>query len=367
MNTILIVLLFIMIVFTVYNFWSDVRNSLNTGKPIIEGNENIRLPSAKTLRIMFDRYDTDGSGTIERSEISKIFRDFGEDLTSNEEPAILALIDSDSNEKINFEEFMNWILIYERNQRQLGLRGAAGKELPTTSAAEEDDENNKLTQSTGFEDTRSTPEEPTWLSDEISDDFIQLEDSITENGVIFTKNTGVCPHNCKASEFANSSCVDEIFEGKEYKKCKWTKDGKNDSQCDTCGAVLIPKNEYGYAKTDVGDTIQKQTTDKITNQDFYNEGQNFIHKLAEHNEIALPKDITSDNYIETGKLLYKYKYTKTTETTSSLHKYVKAVLTPPDFKNEDRNGGSNSAYTLNYKPIDPRCSPNPYDSSWQLF
>ena len=39
--------------------------------------------------------------------------------------------------------------------------------------------------------------------------------------------------------------------------------------------------------------------------------------------------------IETGKLLYKYKYSKTTETTSSLHKYVKAVLTPPYFKNED--------------------------------
>lgn len=367
MNFILITILLIMIVFTVYNFWSDIRNSLNTGKPIIEGNENMRLPSADTLRIMFNRYDTDGSGTIERSEISKIFRDFGEDLTSNEEPAILALIDSDSNEKINFEEFMNWILIYERNQRQLGLRGAAGKEPPTTSAAEEDDENNKLTQSTGFEDTRSTPEEPKWLSDEISDDFIQLEDSVTENGVIFTKNTGVCPHNCKASEFANSSCIDEIFEGKEYKKCKWTRDGKNDSQCDTCGSVLIPKNEFGFARTNAEDLNKEETLEKITKQDFYNEGKNFIQKVAEHNGITLPADIKNDNYIETGKLLYKNKYTKTTETTTYLHKYVKSVLSSTSFKNEDRGGGSNSAYTLNYKPVDPRCSPNPYDSSWQLF
>ena len=231
----------------------------------------------------------------------------------------------------------------------------------------ENDEDNKLTQSTGFEDTRPAPEEPKWLSDEILNDFETKNYSTIEDGVVLTKNTGVCPNECKMSKYANSSCVDEIFKGKEYKKCKWTLNGKNDSVCDTCGGVLIPKNEYGYAKTDIGDTIQKQTTDKITNQDFYNEGQNFIHKIAEHNEIALPKDITSDNYIETGKLLYKYKYSKTTETTSSLHKYVKAVLTPPYFKNEDRNGGSNSAYTLNYKPIDPRCSPSPYDSSWKLF
>ena len=351
MNTILIVLLFIMIVFTVYNFWSDVRNSINTGKPIIEGNENM-LPSADDIRTIFDRYDTDGSGTIGRSELHEMFREFGEDLTSNEAQAILALIDSDGNEKINFEEFLYWILTY--------------KEESATNT-EEDDENNKLTQSTGFKDTRAAPEEPKWLSDEILNDFETKNYSTIEDGVVLTKNTGVCPNECKMSKYANSSCVDEIFQGKEYKKCKWTLNGKNDSVCDTCGGVLIPKNEYGYAKTDVGDTIQKQTTDKITNQDFYNEGQNFIHKLAEHNEIALPKDITSDNYIETGKLLYKYKYTKTTETTSSLHKYVKAVLTPPDFKNEDRGGGSNSAYTLNYKPNDPRKSPNPYNSSWQLF
>jgi len=281
----------------------------------------------------------------------------------------LALIDSDSNEKIDFEEFITWILSYEKLGRKGGLMGAAGKEHTTTPGSKEEalTENNKLTQSTGFKDTRAAPEEPKWLSDEIINDFETKNYSTVEDGVVLTKNTGVCPNKCKMSKYANSSCVDEIFEGKEYKKCKWTLNGKNDSVCDTCGGVLIPKNEYGYAKRDVGDTIQKQTVDKITNQDFYNEGQNFIHKLAEHHGIALPKDIANDNYIETGKLLYKYKYTKTTETNSSLHKYVKAVLTPSKFKNEDRGGGSNSAYTLNYKPTDPGKTPNPYNSSWQLF
>jgi len=357
-----------MIIFTVYNFWSDVRNSLNTGKPIIES-MNMPPPSRDDLQKKFDSYDTDGSGFVERRELSKIFLNYGEDLPSNEEPAILALIDSDSNEKIDFEEFITWILSYEKLGRKGGLMGAAGKEHTTTPGSKEEalTENNKLTQSTGFKDTRAAPEEPKWLSDEIINDFETKNYSTVEDGVVLTKNTGVCPNKCKMSKYANSSCVDEIFEGKEYKKCKWTLNGKNDSVCDTCGGVLIPKNEYGYAKRDVGDTIQKQTVDKITNQDFYNEGQNFIHKLAEHHGIALPKDIANDNYIETGKLLYKYKYTKTTETNSSLHKYVKAVLTPSKFKNEDRGGGSNSAYTLNYKPTDPGKTPNPYNSSWQLF
>ena len=46
MNTILIVLLSIMIIFTVYNFWSDIRNSLNTGKPIIEGMDDTNKDSS---------------------------------------------------------------------------------------------------------------------------------------------------------------------------------------------------------------------------------------------------------------------------------------------------------------------------------
>ena len=327
MNFILITILLIMIVFTVYNFWSDIRNSLNTGKPIIEGMDGTNKDSSLD--------DTGRCGPL-----------------FNEKKCAPGNYCNESN---------GWCGVTDAHKNAQESTKYDG-EVKT-----ENDEDNKLTQSTGFEDTRSTPEEPKWLSDEISDDFIQLEDSVTENGVIFTKNTGVCPHNCKASEFANSSCIDEIFEGKEYKKCKWTRDGKNDSQCDTCGSVLIPKNEFGFARTNAEDLNKEETLEKITKQDFYNEGKNFIQKVAEHNGITLPADIKNDNYIETGKLLYKNKYTKTTETTIYLHKYVKSVLSSTSFKNEDRGGGSNSAYTLNYKPVDPRCSPNPYDSSWQLF
>ena len=306
MNFVLLVLLLVMIAFTIYNFSKDIRNSINTGKPIVEGMNS----SQNAMR----------NKVASRAGIENTITD-----TEN------------AQESTKYDDEMI-----------------------------DNNGDNKLTQSNGFEDKRPAPEEPNWFSDEVSDNFIQLEDSVDENGVIMTKNTGVCPHNCKASEFANSSCVDEIFEGKEYKKCKWTKDGKNDSQCDKCGAVLIPKNEFGFARTDAENT-NSQKVDKITKQDFYNEGKYFIGKVAENNGIKLPSDIENKHYIETGKILYKYKYSRTTEVTSYLHKYVKALLSPSSFKNEDRGGGSNSAYTLNYKPVDPRIAPKPYDSFWHVF
>ena len=434
MNFVLLVLLLVMIAFTIYNFSKDIRNSINTGKPIVEGMNSSQNATTDTKNSLEDNPSINqpavymgvkgGYDFSSPEEAGAKCKELGLQLCKKEE----VIAGAKSNDTLQNQCSSGWTTDAPRGWYSVKgakwcgsdntwntyappsgkgsahccidsekLKGRCGplfneQKCPpggycneangwcgitdahknaqesTKYDGEMIDNNgdNKLTQSNGFEDKRPAPEEPNWFSDEVSDSFIQLENSVDENGVIMTKNTGVCPHNCKASEFANSSCVDEIFEGKEYKKCKWTKDGKNDSQCDKCGAVLIPKNEFGFARTDAENT-SSQKVDKITKQDFYNEGKYFIGKVAENNGIKLPSDIENKHYIETGKILYKYKYSRTTEVTSYLHKYVKALLSPSSFKNEDRGGGSNSAYTLNYKPVDPRISPKPYDSFWHVF
>ena len=60
------------------------------------------------VRAIFDRYDTDGSGTIEHSEFRHMLKDLGVEMTHAEFQEAVTMLDSDHNGKIDFEEFLLW-------------------------------------------------------------------------------------------------------------------------------------------------------------------------------------------------------------------------------------------------------------------
>ncbi len=60
------------------------------------------------VRAIFDRYDEDGSGTIEHSEFRHMIKDLGVEMTRAEFQEAVTMLDCDHNGKIDFEEFLLW-------------------------------------------------------------------------------------------------------------------------------------------------------------------------------------------------------------------------------------------------------------------
>ena len=60
------------------------------------------------LRKVFDEFDTDRSGDIDRQELRGAFRNLGYKTTEREVQSMLAKVDSDGNETISFAEFCNY-------------------------------------------------------------------------------------------------------------------------------------------------------------------------------------------------------------------------------------------------------------------
>ena len=73
------------------------------------------------------------------------------------------------------------------------------------------------------------------------------------NGNLIMPATGNCPNGCRAPQYDNEKCSNQMLGGKAYRNCPWIGDGSiNDSMCKDCGSVLLPKNAYGYARTRPG-------------------------------------------------------------------------------------------------------------------
>ena len=73
------------------------------------------------------------------------------------------------------------------------------------------------------------------------------------NGNLIMPPTGNCPNGCKAPQYDNEKCSNQMMAGKAYRNCPWIGDGSiNDAMCKDCGSVLLPKNQYGYARTRAG-------------------------------------------------------------------------------------------------------------------
>ncbi|MCK6545399.1 EF-hand domain-containing protein [Myxococcota bacterium] len=60
------------------------------------------------LREVFDHYDRDQSGTIERGELRALCEALGGPISDDELAAGLAVIDLDQNGRISFKEFARW-------------------------------------------------------------------------------------------------------------------------------------------------------------------------------------------------------------------------------------------------------------------
>ena len=70
----------------------------------------------RELKDAFKVFDTDGSGSISRSEMKKLLKKLGQTLSDAELDAMMDEVDTDKNGEIDFEEFKNMMV---RNPRLL--------------------------------------------------------------------------------------------------------------------------------------------------------------------------------------------------------------------------------------------------------
>ena len=268
------------------------------------------------------------------------------------------------------------------------------------------------------------PPPPEWHDSKLAKQFK------LPNGHLVRPGEGVCPNACKIPHYDQKNCANEILDGKEYRTCPWVKDGTSDMDCKSCGAVLIPKNKYGFARTNPAllDVNHVNDVMKITNvedskDNKYNMGKNFMKQLSFIRHFALPDSITTDEYVTIGKLINAHqKYPKSHKIETTLTKFINTILRTNSLSENGKNiraselisaqinsqggnfdvdekklsgegvlaykqgleeaasnnrlGGSktlyremteDSGYTKQYHPRDPRRKPSPYNSIWNIF
>jgi Ca2+-binding EF-hand superfamily protein len=81
------------------------------------GADNRRGDSIVACRALFDRIDVDGSGTLDRNEISMLATKMGRGLKAEELDAAMAAMDKDGNGTVDFDEFYSW---YSGSSRSMG-------------------------------------------------------------------------------------------------------------------------------------------------------------------------------------------------------------------------------------------------------
>ena len=227
--------------------------------------------------------------------------------------------------------------------------------------------------------------------------------------------------------YDSPNCENTLHNGKSYRQCPWSS-VESSHDCGKCGAVLLPKNEHGYAKTQIGYSdvrsleiiskrIERQRMEskkQLSRSEFFNIGKEFLKQHGELKGYDVPDNITVKEYTLLGKILFIYLANKTQKNQSTLKNYIDSLylehylnnkcdncenmaessvdeetkFTLEELKKRDayaytegivetgsdnRLGGSKSqydnrtAYRSNYKPADPRKFPNPYNSMWDIF
>lgn len=239
------------------------------------------------------------------------------------------------------------------------------------------------------------------------------------NGNIVLPSKGNCPNGCKAPTYDSESCANQIFMDKEYRNCPWVDEKGNSGSCQGCGAVLLPKNKYGYARTRPGFFSDKTVKNILDQNDFslkdkkdsvdignnLSVGKDFMSELASQKKFNIPR-ISNAEYQQLGKLVQKYQLAGGDSITNkfNLTNAINSLLNtnplasnllenkddlnnqsgekteniptnqPVDkivgnsYKkrsiNKDDSAQYNTAYTTTYKPVDPNLQPNPYNSLW---
>lgn len=277
------------------------------------------------------------------------------------------------------------------------------------------------------------PQQPTWQAQQMAQQFQQgqqqqtINGQVLPNGFIVQPGNGKCPNGCKYPQYDNKGCEDTVLNGKSYRKCPWVKDGLNGSDCAECGAILMPKNKFGYARTrpglfdNVSVNMAIENAESSKKGDYYNIGKNFMNQLSKIKNFNLPNTIDTKEYVSIGKMVHKYQTEETSSSKDLLTKFINEILTTSNISNnnqiqnnsliseqvnsmggnfdidqkkltmkgayaydegrkevasDNRLGGSSSMYEkqisekirrLNGIPRDPRKKPNPYDSVWDIF
>ena len=131
------------------------------------------------------------------------------------------------------------------------------------------------------------------------------------NGLISKPGKGTCPNGCLAPQYDNDRCSNEIFKNKAYRNCPWVSDGSiDDSACKDCGSILIPKNKYGYARTRPGlfneqslrIALEACKLDKASdNLDYIQIGKDFMEDLSRIKQFREPRFKESE-YRELGSI-----------------------------------------------------------------
>jgi hypothetical protein len=168
------------------------------------------------------------------------------------------------------------------------------------------------------------------------------------NNFLVRPGKGPCPNGCKYPQYDNKDCTDEMLEGKAYRKCPWVKDGLNNLDCNKCGAILMPKNKYGYARTRPGLFDNKSVDSAINHSksssksDFYNIGKHFMEQLAYIKHFNLPESINSNEYGSIGKLVHRYQTEKNNSSRTLLTEFINAILTTTSLSKNNKNIDNNN-------------------------
>jgi calmodulin len=58
------------------------------------------------MRVVFNSFDTDGNGFLDKEELKNAFKDFKGGLTDEEVDALMVEADTNGDGKVSFEEFV---------------------------------------------------------------------------------------------------------------------------------------------------------------------------------------------------------------------------------------------------------------------
>ena len=349
---------------------------------------------------IFDKFKVSYNNSLSKQQLKDMLRQIDDQNLTPEgiefaATFILALIDFNKNEKLDFNEMLLILLDMKKTQNSEFKRI---QNIFSPSYANNNNNNNYQT---------------------------------LANGNIVIPATGNCPNGCKMPAYDHKDCENTLYNGKSYRQCPWVS-VESSHDCGQCGAVLLPKNEHGYAKTQIGYSdmrsleiiskrIERQRMEQrmeskkqLSRSEFFNIGKEFLKQHGELKGYDVPDNITVKEYTLLGKVLFIYLANKTQKNQSTLKNYIdslylehylnnkcdncenmaessvdeKTKFTLEELKKRDayaytegivetesdnRLGGSKSqydnrtAYRSNYKPQDPRKFPNPYNSMWDVF
>ena len=87
------------------SFWAK-RKIQKIHTALVMGHES----DPQAMQEAFNRFDTDGNGSLSSSELAMVASDLGAAFTKNELVAVFDLLDRDHSGDVSFEEFSKWWL-----------------------------------------------------------------------------------------------------------------------------------------------------------------------------------------------------------------------------------------------------------------